>query len=272
MEQNKRGTKHFARQWMSMAAAAGLFFSGAGAFAMDDDSGKIMLAQATQQERQQTQARQQTQTGDVSGLRTDLQDIKKAAAVKGFNDFVALHQSEDKWKEEPEKYTLRGLRHMTVSLGEIIPEGDSQLQAQFSQLHQQVAKLDNTIMPQHQGGGPQEGQQAQQAQPEPGKAVQDVLNNSARILSSLQQRYYPNYAQQVRGLSQSVQKIEGDSISDQAEQINNFFVDAGMTLEGMAFVPGEMVGGGPEEGQDTQMQPDEDVRIEESEKQKESDE
>lgn len=157
-----------------------------------------------------------------------------------YTDFVEGHQIDERWKQDLEQYTMRGLNRLAFTLSKFVPERDTELKQRYQSLHEQIHQLRQT-----------DAEERETAQ------VREAFTNVTDYFQNVQQRYYPQYSQAAQELGQKLEAIDAEqSIEDQGDAINEYFVSTAMTIEQMALAPTEVgVGGGPVEEQPEMDQP-----------------
>jgi hypothetical protein len=173
--------------------------------------------------------------GDVNQqileLRQEVQDLKALYSAQLFADFVNNFQREQAFEQHTNIYAVRGLRHLTFTIGQIIPVEDQQLKQRQQQLQERVIQIEQL---------PRDQQQQQ---------IGQLFVEAANLLSNVQQQYYPQFQDQAQQLMQTAQQMQDvQQLQQEAQRINNFMVRASLAVERMAQTPTEAIGGGPIDG------------------------
>ncbi|MFU8806535.1 MAG: hypothetical protein ACNA8W_22180, partial [Bradymonadaceae bacterium] len=160
--QTNQRPRRFARL-LSVIAGASLLLAGTSVFAFTQDSlDGEMLSQAQPQQQQQqehmhqpgerpgepqVQPRAEVETPavgvqqEVRELRQEIHGMRTQLATRGFSDFVEEYQRDQRFEQEVDHYTMRGIRLLTQTIGEFITPEDQQLKQQHKQLTQRVGTL-----------------------------------------------------------------------------------------------------------------------------------
>ncbi len=183
----------------------------------------------------------QSELSDKADAKAKTREVN--AAVDNFSEFVTSFQRDQAYNKYINTYAIRGLRSLTETLGAMISSYDEKLMQEQQTVNNQIIAIE--MMPSVD----------RDVQP---SIVQDAFIDVATLFVNVQRQYYPTYDRQSQNLARLATSIVPDTpIQEQTEQINQFFVTAGATLEHMAQQPVDPIGGGPLDnpGQQTQNDP-----------------
>lgn len=169
----------------------------------------------------QAQDQPRVQPGNQPGNEPALQQ-----RVRALTDFVDRFELDDRWQQDPEAYTERGIRLFVSALGPLIPENDAEYGERYRLLNERLGGIDDAPGVE---GGPHH--------------LSEALVEAVELLALVQWRHYPQFTEAIAPVSRATEAIDLPlPPTGQLEATRSVLTEAALAIERLANAPPSFTG------------------------------